>query len=344
MKVSVVIPTFNVEGTIAETLDSVFAQRFDGSFEVIVVNDGSTDGTSGVLAKFGDRIRVIEQPNRGIAAARNAGIWAATGEYVALLDGDDTWTDGMLQKTVPVLDRNPACAAVFGDGMLVDLAGRIVSPHYVEPGFDHSPTLDEMLADAWPILVGAILIRRETLLATGGFSEEFDAGAYGGEDTFAFILIREHGEIVYVPETLMRYRRPDFRQRAAKRVAALERDGKSRGGALDPEIYFAGHRVFERVMRERFGARGNMLVEDSIDRKARELVTLGMMAMHEGNRGLARRCYRSAIRNRPATMKTYFRLLWAMLPEGLARVLSPMLSSRLRQSVSGPPALEQRPL
>jgi glycosyltransferase involved in cell wall biosynthesis len=344
MKVSVVIPTFNDEGTIAETLDSVFAQRFDGSFEVIVVNDGSTDGTRAVLAKFGDRIRVIEQPNRGVTLARNAGIREAAGEYIALLDGDDTWTEEMLQKTVPVLDRNPECAAVFADGMLVDSAGRIVSPHYVESGFDHSPTLDEMLAHAWPILVGAIVIRREALIATGGLPEEYKAGHYGGEDVFAFILIRERGEIAYVPETLMRYRRPDFTQRIAKRLAAIERDGKSRGGAVDPEIYFEGQQIFVRLVRERFGARGDMLVENSIDRKARELVTLGMMAMHEGNRGFARRCYRSAIRCRPATMKTYFRLLWAVLPQRLARVLSPMLSSRLRQSVSGPPVLEHRPL
>jgi glycosyltransferase involved in cell wall biosynthesis len=344
MKVSVVIPTFNDEGTIAETLDSVFAQRFDGSFEVIVVNDGSTDGTRAELARFGDRIRVIDQPNRGVTLARNAGIRAASGEYIALLDGDDTWTEDMLQKTVPVLDRNPECAAVFADGMLVDSAGRIVSPHYVEPGFDHSPTLDEMLAHAWPILVGAIVIRRETMLAIGGFPEEYEAGHYGGEDVFAFILIRERGEIAYVPATLMRYRRPDFTQRVAKRLAAIERDGKSRGGVVDPEIYFAGHEIFVRLVRERFGARGDMLVEDSIDRKARELVTLGMMAMHEGNRGFARLCYRSAIRTRPAEMKTYFRLMWAALPAGLARVLSPMLSSRLRQSVSGPPVLEHRPL
>jgi len=343
MKVSVVIPTFNDEGTIAETLESVFAQRFDGSFEVIVVNDGSTDSTRAVLARFGDRIRVIEQPNRGVSAARNAGIRAAAGEYIALLDGDDTWTEEMLLKTVPVLEKNLACAAVFVDGMLVDLAGRTIAPHYVEPGLDHSPTLDEMLARPWPILVGAIVARRDALLATGGFPEEYDAGHYGGEDVFAFILIRERGEILYVPETLMRYRRPEFTQRVAKRIAALERDGKSRGRVVDPEIYFEGYRIFARLVRERFGARGRMIVEDSIDRKTRDLVTLGMMAMHSGNRELARRCYLSAIRSRPAEMKTYFRLAWALLPEGVARVLSPMLSSRIRQSVSGPPVLEHRP-
>ena len=113
MKVSVVIPTYNNERTIAATVESALEQRFDRGFEVIVVNDGSTDGTLAVLKQFGDRIRLIEQGNRGVSAARNAGIAAAAGEYIALLDGDDTWTEDKLEKSVQVLDRNPACVAAY---------------------------------------------------------------------------------------------------------------------------------------------------------------------------------------------------------------------------------------
>jgi glycosyltransferase involved in cell wall biosynthesis len=212
-----VIPVFNGETTIAETLESVFAQRFDRRFEVIVVNDGSTDGTRAMLEKYGDRIRVIDQENRGISAARNAGIAAATGEYIALLDADDTWTEDKLEKTVPVLDENPECVAVFSDGITVDSAsGAPLAPFYVAPGYDHSPTLDEMLGDRpWPIPVGSIVIRRKTLLAVGGFAEEFGR-EYGAEDAFAFLRIRERGEITYVPQKLMRYRMPMFQQRLAK--------------------------------------------------------------------------------------------------------------------------------
>ena len=104
VKVSVVIPVFNNQATIAGTLASVLAQRFDGGVEVIVVNDGSTDGTRAVLTEFGDRIRVIDQRNLGVSAARNAGIAAAAGEYIALLDGDDIWMEDKLARTVPVLD------------------------------------------------------------------------------------------------------------------------------------------------------------------------------------------------------------------------------------------------
>jgi glycosyltransferase involved in cell wall biosynthesis len=343
IRVSVVIPVFNAEATIAETLQSVFAQRFEGKVEVIVVNDGSTDGTRAVLEKFGDRICVIDQDNRGCAAARNTGIRAAVGEYIAPLDADDTWAREMLAKTVPVLDKNPECVAVFADGMLVDGTGRIVAPNYVEPGCDHSPTFDEMLSRPWPILVGSIVIRREALLATGGFPEEFGARDYGGEDSFAYILLRERGEIIFVPEILMRYRRTNFTDRVTKRFAAMKLDQESYGGVADPEQYFTGHLILARLMREQFGARGRKLAEASIDKMGRELVSLGMLSMHEGYRKFARRCYLSAIRNRPAVLKTYFRLAWAVLPAGVARVLSPMFSPRLRRGLTGPPFLEERP-
>jgi glycosyltransferase involved in cell wall biosynthesis len=343
MKVSVVIPTFNNEATIAVALESVFVQRFDGSFEVIVVNDGSTDGTTAVLKTFGDRIRVIEQENRGVAAARNAGILAAAGEYIALLDGDDTWIEDKLEKTVPVLDKNPACAAVFSDGMIINRAGRVVAPSYVDPGYDHSPTLDEMLVWPWPILVSAIVIRRETLLATGGFCEEFAAGDYAGEDVFAFLLIRERGEIIFVPEKLVQYRKPTFEQKLAKCLPPRESIGKSLGAPADPEQLFRGNRIWARLVLERFGARASKLADCAIDTAARELAMLGMVAMHQGDRGYARRCYRASLRHRPLMLKTYLRLGWALLPAKVALTLSAMLSPGMRRSLSGPPVLEEWP-
>ena len=126
MKVSAVIPVYNAEGTIAAAVESALAQRFDGGFEVIVVNDGSTDGTRAVLEKFGARIAVIDQPRQGVSAARNAGIKAAAGEYVALLDADDEWTEDKLAKTVQVLEQNASCVAVFSDASVVKVPGRIL--------------------------------------------------------------------------------------------------------------------------------------------------------------------------------------------------------------------------
>ena len=335
--VSVVIPVYNNEGTIAAAVESALAQRFEAGFEVIVVNDGSTDGTRAELAKFGDRIRVIDQGNLGVSAARNAGIAAAAGEYIALLDGDDTWTEEKLAKTVPVLDKNPACVAVFSDGMEVDSAGRVITPYYVGPGYDHSPTLDEMLDRPWPMLVGSIVIRRETILAIGGFSEEFKAEHWGGEDLFAFLLMRERGEIMYVPEVLVRRRLREFRAHFANRLRSRRFEVDSAQAFSEFERRFGGNIIFARLTLEHFGARGRKIAEWAIDKMTNELIGVGLMAMHDGNRGFAQRCYRASMRYRPLMFKTYLRLGWAMLPAKLLERISPMLSPGLRRSLSGPP-------
>ena len=338
MKLSVVIPTFNDESTIAETLESVFAQRFDSTFEVIVVNDGSTDGTRSVLEKFTKRIRVIVQKNAGVAAARNAGIAAATGEYVVLLDADDTWIEGMLAKTVPLLDESPACVAVFTDGMEVDGAGRVIKPNYVEPECDHAPTLDEMLGGRpWPILVGSIIIRRETLVAIGGFPDEFNAEHWGGEDTFIYLLVRERGEFVYVPEVLVRHRLREVHAHFASRLRSRRFEIDSAEAFSEFERRFGGHAVLARLALEHFGARGRKIARWAIDRIGNELVTVGLMAIHDGNPGLARRCYRASIRYRPLMFKTWLRLGWAMLPVKISQAVSPMLGPEMRRSLSGPP-------
>src|SRR5271154_1794032 len=101
-RVSIVIAVYNGAPTVGRALASVFAQTFT-DYEVVVVNDGSTDDTASVLARYGDKIRVVTQPNRGLPAARNSGIHASSGEYVAFLDDDDEWLPQMLERCAAVL-------------------------------------------------------------------------------------------------------------------------------------------------------------------------------------------------------------------------------------------------
>lgn len=105
--VSVIIPTFNRAHCVSVAIESVIAQTFS-NFEIIIVDDGSSDGTNDVLEKFGDRIRVIHQKNRGVSAARNNGIRAARGKWIAFLDSDDRWHPEKLQQQLAALEKYSA--------------------------------------------------------------------------------------------------------------------------------------------------------------------------------------------------------------------------------------------
>ncbi|MBT6957817.1 MAG: glycosyltransferase family 2 protein, partial [Opitutae bacterium] len=105
-KVSVIIPTFNRLGYLPRSLGSVLAQSYD-DYELIVVDDGSTDQTVDAIQQDYPSVNLIEQENKGVSAARNAGIRAASGEWIALLDSDDEWLPGKLNSQMNALESHP---------------------------------------------------------------------------------------------------------------------------------------------------------------------------------------------------------------------------------------------
>jgi len=127
-KVSVIIATYNRADYVRQAVDSVLAQSLR-DFELIVVDDGSTDGTAAVLAEYGARIRVIATPNRGAARARNAGLAAATGEYVAFLDSDDLSDPERLSLQAAVLDTFPDIGLVYTECAGFDDRGWVAEYH-----------------------------------------------------------------------------------------------------------------------------------------------------------------------------------------------------------------------
>lgn len=112
MKVSVIIPTYCRAALLEQAIASVRTQDFE-DYEIIVVDDGSTDDTGNRIRKFGDKVRYIYQENQGLSAARNKGLSAVRGEYIALLDDDDWWMPGKLQLQVQILDKLPELSGVF---------------------------------------------------------------------------------------------------------------------------------------------------------------------------------------------------------------------------------------
>lgn len=111
-RISVIIPTYNCAEYVAQTLHGVVRQDWE-DLEIIVVDDGSTDGTPGIAASYGSQVRLIVQDNAGVCAARNRGIEMATGEYICLLDHDDYWLPGKLHQQVRTLEGYPGAGVVY---------------------------------------------------------------------------------------------------------------------------------------------------------------------------------------------------------------------------------------
>jgi glycosyltransferase involved in cell wall biosynthesis len=126
-KVSVVIPTYNRPSMLKEAVDSVLTQDFE-DFELIVVDDGSTDGTAEEIERYGGRVKLIQHSeNRGVSAARNKGLLHARGKYIAFLDSDDLWVKGKLKIQVTFLDDNPHYPLCYTDEVWIR-KGRRVNP------------------------------------------------------------------------------------------------------------------------------------------------------------------------------------------------------------------------
>ncbi len=178
--VSVIIPAYNCEQYIAQTVDSVLAQT-QADVELIVVNDGSTDRTREILAGYGARLRIVEQPNAGVCAARNRGLREARGGFVCLMDHDDYWFADKLQRQVDALQRAPEIGVVYADFIL--WARRGADGAFPEPAeFDPGAVADEIdaefsgwiyhqfLLDCW-MLTSTAMFRAEVFRECGVFDE-----------------------------------------------------------------------------------------------------------------------------------------------------------------------------
>lgn len=168
--VSVVIPAYNGAWCVGRAIDSVLAQSCQ-DFELIVVNDGSTDGTSRVLAGYGAALRVIEQPNGGLSNARNTGIQAARGRYIAFLDADDWWLPGKLEQQLALMESRPELVFCSTSVRLEAPDGSPLGEWLGRPSA--LPTLEAIFAEnAFVAGSGsAVLARRDAVRQAGGFDE-----------------------------------------------------------------------------------------------------------------------------------------------------------------------------
>ncbi len=195
-RVSVIIPTYNRAGLVQEAVASVLAQTYQ-DFELLVVDDGSTDGTPETLEAYGGAIRVLRRPHRkGVSAARNRGSSAATGEWLAFLDSDDLWLPEKLARQMAYLAAHPRLLLSQTEETWVRRGLRVNPPrsHRKEGGRIFLRSLERCLVSP-----SAVILHRRLLEEHGGFDESLPAA----EDYDLWLRLTWRYDVGLLPEPLI---------------------------------------------------------------------------------------------------------------------------------------------
>jgi glycosyltransferase involved in cell wall biosynthesis len=197
--VSVVVPSYNMARFVPLTVESALTQDYP-RVEVIVVDDGSTDGSLEALRRFGGRINLIEQTNSGACAARNRGLRESRGEFIAFLDCDDLWEPSKLTRCVDALLARPSASMVHSYAYWIDADGRVFGPPRFAPKPDGR--VFEALARGNFVTNSTPVCRRAAVEAAGGWDESIFTTA----DWDMWLRLAKTGEVAFLPELLARTR------------------------------------------------------------------------------------------------------------------------------------------
>jgi glycosyltransferase involved in cell wall biosynthesis len=200
-QVTVIIPTYNRAAFLGEAVRSVLGQSFV-DFELIVVDDGSTDDTPSLLGAIGDpRLRVLRREHRGIGASINAALQLARGQYVARLDSDDVWRPELLRTLVAELDARPEIGLAYGKGQAMDASGQLLL-HFqgMRPRFPDDALRSALYDDCTCTI--ATVVRREHLEQVGGYDESLPAN----EDWDLTLRLAQQCRFAFVDQVLAQYR------------------------------------------------------------------------------------------------------------------------------------------
>ena len=204
--VSVIVPSYNRVKYIEQAVDSAFSQSYS-SIEIIIVDDGSTDGSFELLRRLEDsgRIKLLTHPsheNKGQSKSINLGLLHSSGEYISILDSDDFFAPHKIEQQVAFLEQSPDVGMVYGQGHAVDADGRFL---FKVPDDNHAETSDPniLLLDCYMALPGGSLIRRSVFEKVGMFEESFRAG----QDHDMALRIMEEFKVAFLPEVAFFYRK-----------------------------------------------------------------------------------------------------------------------------------------
>lgn len=312
--VSVIVPTYNRQALLPRALDSVVAQTFD-NWEIVLVDDGSTDGTEDVAARYQQRLKerfiYIRQLNLGSSRARNRGIDACNGRFVAFLDSDDEFLPTKLERQLELFDLRPDLGLVYSDYAFVDLDG---VRH--ESAFDTThptartvpyesvgPCLCVCKGDLFDVLIRAYfistivgMVRREVL----GTSVRFPVDQIFGEEWLFYLTVAKSCRAGFVDEPLSVY----HYQRGS-----LSRTDKRRNARCYHNLLRAIHNTFDDLSHEQRRA-----VRRNLGRLGRQL---GCSAYRAGHYADALAHFAESFRYEPG-VRTFYHMLEATIQRLLA--------------------------
>ena len=319
VRVSVIVPTFNCAAFLGEALESVFRQGY-APLDVIVVDDGSTDETGAVLARYAARIQVLQSDRKGHGGARNVGIRAARGELIAFQDADDVWLPGKLQAQVRAMMAYPDVGLCFTDAELFDETGVLLPRMLSEEATGiRRRCLDARTGDdlkdvlvGWifsDLLVGnamqvpSVIVRRRCVEVVGRFDESQPLRA---QDYDLWFRMAQRWPVALVDRALVRVRL--WKDSAS----ATTREGQDWDGQEEWRRRCRQWRAFQAKVRAEHLAR----IPPDLPAPARRqlgdyLLTKGWQELQAGRWGAARTWFRKCVRHGPGMVGVRAAAYWA---------------------------------
>ncbi len=293
--VSIIIPTFNRSKIVRRAVDSVFAQTFQ-DFEILVIDDGSSDDTRSALAGYPDRLRYVFQKNQGPAAARNHGMQLAKGEYIGFLDSDDVYFPNNLEAHLRQFEVNRGAGLVYAGSEIVDHEGKLIKEYRPDPG-NRGDVLERLIYHNF-IIPSTVLMTRQCMVSAG----EMNTRLWFAEDWYYWLRVASRCPVDFVDQVLVRYQRTKGSLSHGKPIAELAKRNMEMF-----ELAFADPDLVDRLARLRPEA------------YRRAYANYSAMALEEYRLGLARVLALRAIAARPIKWESYSLLFKSLLGSSLLR-------------------------
>jgi glycosyltransferase involved in cell wall biosynthesis len=311
-RVSVIMAVYNDAAFVGAAVRSILAQTFTG-FELIVIDDGSTDDSASIVRSFTDpRIRLLAQPNAGLAAALNRGIAEAQGVYIARQDSDDVSEPDRLRRQVELLDARPDVVLAGTNATVLEETGERVSATTLP--VDDAPIRLSLRTGANPFVHGSVLFRRDVAADAGLYRPAFRQA----QDRDLWLRIAERGKLANLPDALYcwRLRRGGVGsskyedQRDYSRLARLCAEQRERGLPEPPLLLSSVQRKWTRLFFSRLRSTSGPGVYD---------MSLAKMYLANGDHPRARAKALAVIRRNPLNLYAWTLAALALLPRATAQ-------------------------